>query len=116
MDCFIIYNDFSRTENTVVFEQTITELFNKDYAEKRDNKMIYKTINPKFKNVILPLNLQVIHSYVFNDCFELMSIKIPESVTNIGSNVFSNCTRLSSVKLPSKLTILNNPQPRFFLE
>ena len=56
MDCFIIYNEFSRSENTIVFEQNITELFNKDYAEKRNNKMIYKTISSKFRNVILPLN------------------------------------------------------------
>ena len=40
----------------------------------------------------------------FEDCIELTSIIIPNSVMVIGNNAFKGCTGLTSIVLPEKLT------------
>jgi len=46
----------------------------------------------------------------FNNCQRLMSITIPDSVTNISYQAFSNCDRLTSIRIPKTIkTIGGNP-------
>ena len=40
----------------------------------------------------------------FNDCSELTSVTIPNSVTSIGYGVFSGCSSLTSVTIPNSVT------------
>ena len=44
----------------------------------------------------------------FSDCFNLMSISIPESVTSIGDDAFSWCSSLMSVSIPESVTSIGN--------
>ena len=48
-----------------------------------------------------------IASMSFQNCFDLTSIVIPESVTTIGMQTFMNCTSLTSIELPKGLTDLD---------
>ncbi len=44
-----------------------------------------------------------IEDYAFQNCTNLSSITIPNSILNIGSYAFSNCSSLSSITLPNSL-------------
>ena len=43
---------------------------------------------------------------VFNDCNKLVSITVPESITDLGYNAFNGCSLLSSVVLSSEITTI----------
>lgn len=42
--------------------------------------------------------------YAFNDCRDLTSVTIPNSVTSIGRQAFDNCYNLTSVTIPNSVT------------
>lgn len=56
-------------------------------------------------HVIIPNTMKV--SILFDDLFkghsEIISVSIPDTVTNIGGFVFDGCTNLKEIKLPPKL-------------
>ena len=43
-------------------------------------------------------------AYAFYDCTRLLSIELPESITDIGMETFSGCTRLTEVIFPKNIT------------
>jgi hypothetical protein len=43
-------------------------------------------------------------AYAFYDCTRLLSIELPESITDIGMETFSGCTRLTEVIFPKSIT------------
>lgn len=47
-------------------------------------------------------------SGVFNGCNKLVSITVPENITDLGTSAFSGCTLLSSVLLPSGINAIGN--------
>ena len=49
-----------------------------------------------------------IYSYAFNDCVNLTSIVIPNSVTRIGSSAFYGCKGLTSITIPDSVTIIES--------
>ena len=44
----------------------------------------------------------------FNDCSDLISVTIPNSVTSIGSSAFYGCSALTSVTIPNSVTTIWN--------
>ncbi|MBR3492536.1 MAG: leucine-rich repeat protein [Bacteroidales bacterium] len=52
------------------------------------------------------IGLSSIQSYTFNNCTNLTSIELPNSVTSIGMRSFYNCTKLTSIELPNSLTTI----------
>ena len=53
------------------------------------------------------LILQTGSNSVFDNCSNLRSIVIPDSVTSIPATFFNKCTRLSSISLPNTLTTIS---------
>ena len=49
-------------------------------------------------------NLTYIGRFVFGDCSSLVSITIPDGVTNIDAGAFDDCTGLASIVIPSSVT------------
>ena len=45
---------------------------------------------------------------VFNGCNKLVSIAIPENITDLGTFAFDGCSSLTSVTLPSNITAIGN--------
>ena len=50
---------------------------------------------------------RVIAACVFEYCYNLTSVTIPDNVTNIGGGLFYDCTSLTSVVLPKNITSLS---------
>lgn len=61
----------------------------------------------KLKTVKLPSSLEVIGSYVFDECESLDNVVIPKGVKRIDSNCFQNCTSLKNISLPETLEELS---------
>ncbi len=51
----------------------------------------------------IPNTVTVIGNHAFNSCVELVSVTIPDSVMTIGYDAFSGCTGLVSVKIPDSV-------------
>ena len=49
-----------------------------------------------------------IKNSAFEDCSNLVSVTIPNSVTTIGCKAFKNCKKLTHVSLPSNLKVIDN--------
>ncbi len=54
------------------------------------------------------LNLTDIPEGLFDNCVNLTSVTIPNSVTSIGNSVFENCTNITSVYIPSSVTTIGS--------
>lgn len=52
--------------------------------------------------------LKKIDDSAFSDCYSLVNIKLPTSVTEIGGSVFSYCKSLKSITIPAKATTLGD--------
>lgn len=68
------------------------------YAVKCVDKTITSCVIPSEYNGI---PVKIIRGLGFNDCTQLSSITIPETITLIGNWAFQNCKSLTSIKLPN---------------
>ena len=59
-------------------------------------------------SIIIPDSVTRIGDYAFEDCTSLTSITIPDSVTSIGDNAFHKCTSLTSVTIPESVTSIGS--------
>ena len=58
--------------------------------------------------IILLSNLISIGNSAFQNCDNLTSIEIPNSITNIGGWAFFNCSNLTSIEIPSSVTSIDD--------
>ena len=59
-------------------------------------------------SITIPDSVTSIGQYAFYDCKGLTSITIPDSVTRIIDNAFSNCTVLTSITIPDSVTSIGS--------
>lgn len=65
-------------------------------------------------NVVIPNDITKItqDSYnmrgAFEECIDLISVEIPDSVTKIDGSAFANCTNLTSVSIPDSVKYMGN--------
>ena len=64
----------------------------------------YKGTMPSGTNIVLKEGTKGIADSVFEDCFGLTSVTIPNSVTSIGEDAFRGCSGLTSVTIPKSVT------------
>ena len=104
--------------NTAIFAgqvEQISYIDGNDYQVTRVSS-IEATVSgfKNYKNrVILLSNITTIDSWAFQDCTNLTSIEIPNSVTNIGVQVFSGCRNLINVVLPEGITKISTNEFSF---
>ena len=85
------------------------------YTIKTDFCRVYKANNGIGGNIVIPPTIdwlgktypvKYVDSSAFLNCNDLISIVLPEGVTNIEKKAFSGCTNLISVSLPSSLKFI----------
>ncbi|EPE9919957.1 leucine-rich repeat domain-containing protein [Flavobacterium psychrophilum] len=59
-------------------------------------------------SVTIPNSVTTIGNYTFSDCPDLTSVTIPNSVTSIGDYVFGGCSGLTSVTIPNSVTSIGD--------
>ena len=59
-------------------------------------------------SITIPNSVTEIGYSAFNGCTSLKTITIPNSVTSIGSSAFSGCTSLESITIPDSVTSIGN--------
>ena len=59
------------------------------------------------KKVIMSNGISTIGAYSFYFCYELVSIEIPQSVTEIYTHAFDACRTMESVTLPDNIRIID---------
>ena len=66
----------------------------------------YPTNPPKITSIEFEENsiCKKIGTHAFNDCEELSSITIPNTVTSIGCGAFNGCSSLASITIPNSVT------------
>ncbi|MDE6367789.1 MAG: leucine-rich repeat domain-containing protein, partial [Muribaculaceae bacterium] len=102
---------------TVIDEETKTCMTKGAYY---DNGMIVPNTvsgdlvlpaNPKDGNTVF--TLVEIGSNTFQNCTELISIVIPNSVTSISYGAFYKCSNLTSIEIPNSVTSIGNSAFRY---
>ena len=68
----------------------------------------YKGTMPSGTNIILRDGTLGISGYAFKDCQGLISIDIPNSITNIGKSAFYGCSGLTSIDIPNLVTTIDS--------
>ncbi len=71
------------------------------YAVKCVDKTITSCVIPTEYN---GLPVKIIRGFGFNDCTQLSSITIPESITTIGNWAFQSCSSLTTITLPNEVS------------
>lgn len=80
-------------------------ILSKNYESQKAFKSIFGS---QVINYILGDAVKVIGDYVFQNCSNLTSITIPNSVVRIGKNIFEGCTGLTNISIPDGITFIGN--------
>ena len=56
------------------------------------------------KNVTISEGITYIGDFAFNNCTNLVSLKLPNSLTSLGDQTFIGCTNLKTINIPPKVT------------
>ncbi|MGN1433316.1 MAG: leucine-rich repeat protein [Ruminococcus sp.] len=115
---------YDLTEDENVFVPILFILYDcTDPTEKYTDGFLYSTYHDgtaKIKEydgdeteLVIPSELDgykvvKINSYAFSENWNLVSVVIPDGVTDIGTCAFENCGNLASVKIPDSVTSIHN--------
>ena len=58
----------------------------------------------KLVSITIPENITDLGTYAFRGCSSLTSVKLPSNITSLGSGTFYKCSKLTSIDIPSKVT------------
>ena len=97
-----IYNYIFSKENRT--EQVPAGFGYKRYDCYRNNLAWAFFKNGSLVTVKLPESMTELGDNIFDDCKALRGVKVPEGVTHIDGSAFSNCNILEKLNFPAKLT------------
>lgn len=80
---------------TIVLPNSITEFTGGGFS--------YFSDCPYLKSAVLPRNLKVIPSRIFEGCSVLSEVVLPDNLERIDTDAFADCPKLKSISLPESL-------------
>ena len=101
-DCF--YNAGTDGEGiTVIIGKDVINIPSYYFSEYYNSDVSY---SPKITNIIFEegSHCQTIDDGAFNDCNNLISVTLPNSITSIGNSAFRDCVALTYISLPDSVT------------
>jgi len=72
-----------------------------------DNTSEWKTYSDKIKHVVFSEGVTKIGDHAFMNCYNLASVRFPNTMTNIGWSSFNGCSSLISVIVPEGVTYIS---------
>ena len=97
--------DYLYNSNNVVSHTLIDGVGYIIYAEPVTKvESLFRAYENDVLTITLPDSVTEIGNYAFEDYYNLESINIPEGVTTIGSAAFLDCRSLTSITIPSSVT------------
>lgn len=97
--------DYLNNSNNVVSHTLIDGVGYIVYAEPVTKvESLFSVYGERVLTITLPDSVTEIGNYAFEDYYSLESINIPEGVTTIGSAAFMDCRSLTSITIPSSVT------------
>lgn len=60
------------------------------------------------KTVVIPEGVEVIESYAFSECSDLVNVSLPSTLKIISSGVFNECVSLTEIELPNNLEYIGS--------
>ena len=82
----------------IINGEPVTVSDNYKFNKKGQHEVIYRFLTP-----ITEIKLRL-----FENCYRLTSITIPDSVTSIGDDAFTNCSGLTSITIPDSVTSIGD--------
>ena len=67
------------------------------------NDYVWENFKPEIKKIVIGNQVTCIPYDAFNDCFNALSLELPEGLTEIQNTAFLNCEQLVNVELPASL-------------
>ena len=61
----------------------------------------------KLVSITIPENITDLGTYAFRGCSSLTSVVLPSNITAIGNYTFQNCSKLQTIDIPAKVTAIN---------
>ena len=97
-------------ENPYLMLYSVEDKTLNDYSIHKDTKIIYEKAfsECKMKNINIPDNVLYIGKNAFNNCINLVGIKLSKNLRKIDSYAFSKCSSIQSIELPEGLTELGD--------
>lgn len=97
--------DYLNNSNNVASHTLIDGVGYIVYAEPVTKvESLFSVYGERVLTITLPDSVTEIGNYAFEDYYSLESINIPEGVTTIGSAAFLDCRSLTSITIPSSVT------------
>lgn len=95
----------SSEESEIAFDGDFVYAKYSDHAELIGHKKIGEDLDAEINlpDKIEGVPLTVVRSRLFANRDEIVSVKLPDTITYIGEDVFAGCTNLSSINMPREL-------------
>ena len=94
------------SKRSVAFKNAKCEGFFEVVTYDYQESLTIKVWLEKKNNVSFVAPVTSIVAGAFNNCTELTSVTIPESINEIGEGAFNNCTGLKSITIPKNVTTI----------
>ena len=95
------------TSDKVVIPSTYDDATNGEHPVTSIGSSAFENCSD-LTSVTIPNSVTFIGLKAFSGCSGLTSVTIPDSVTSIGDSAFQNCSKLTSVTIPNSVTSIGN--------
>lgn len=91
----VLYNIMPFNKGVIQFDNDVTYIGSRAYANKES-----------LKSIIIPQKVKFIEYNAFSSCYNLESVTLPNNLIRIEEGAFMNCSKLNDIEIPEKVTTI----------